>query len=166
MDVEGKPQSDRALIGQMLASISTLNAHRRGAITTDGFFFGTWTTGKFRERHYVHTGWTLSRTSSPRSRAVVGERYGCRDVLLSASLRAARSEVVGTCKISSRRHKSGSREAMQQITRPSCFANPCCFISHGALEGASYLSASKDWRNTSLLTVRHCALLAVYPGQV
>src|ERR1039458_183952 len=47
----------------VLASISTLNAHRRGAITTDGFFFGTWTTGKFRERHYVHTGWTLSRTS-------------------------------------------------------------------------------------------------------
>src|ERR1022692_2520142 len=137
MDVEGKPRSDRALIGQMLASISTLNAHRRGAITRDGFFFGTGTIGKFPERHYAHTGGTLSRTSSPRSRAVVGERYGCRDVLLSASLRAARSEVVGTCKISSRRHKSGSREAMQQITRPSCFANPCCFISHGALEGAS-----------------------------
>src|ERR1039458_5003770 len=53
--LRGKPQSDRALIGQMLASISTLNAHRRGAITTDRFFFGTGTTGKFRERHYAHT---------------------------------------------------------------------------------------------------------------
>ena len=115
MDVEGKPQSDRALIGQMLASISTLNAHRRGAITTDRFFFGTGTTGKFRERHYAHTGWTLSRTSSPRSRAVVGERYGCTDVLLSASLRAARSEVVGTGKISSQRDKSGPREPCNKL---------------------------------------------------
>ena len=115
MDVEGKPQSDRALIGQMLASISTLNAHRRGAITTDGFFFGTGTIGKFPERHYAHTGGTLSRTSSPRSRAVVGERYGCTDVLLSASLRAARSEVVGTGKISSQRDKSGPREPCNKL---------------------------------------------------
>jgi|CZKJ01.1.fsa_nt_gi hypothetical protein len=165
MDVEGKPRSDRALIGQMLASISTLNAHRRGAITRDGFFFGTGTIGKFPERHYAHTGGTLSRTSSPRSRAVVGERYGCRDVLLSASLRAARSEVVGTCKISSRPHKSGSREAMQQLRGQAVSLILAVSFLMG-LEGASYLSASKDWRNTSLLTVRHCALLAVYPGQV
>jgi hypothetical protein len=41
MDVEGKPQSSRALIGQTLASISTLNAHQQGRIDDGRIFFGT-----------------------------------------------------------------------------------------------------------------------------
>jgi hypothetical protein len=63
----------------MLASISTAIAHQQGTQIRTTFFFGTGTTGKVRERHYVQTGPMLSRTSSPRSRLVIGERFRCRD---------------------------------------------------------------------------------------